>query len=76
MLRGSEEPVKGFPPTTTPLRGFHFPGKEKLKGKRVAGILYLCYRTRITIEFNFEFGFEKSNLMKTSFHGDAVIETL
>ena len=34
-----------------------------LKSKGVAGILYLCYRTRIEIEFNFEFGFEKSNLI-------------
>ena len=44
--------------------------------KRVAGILYLCYRIRIALKFNFEFGFEKSNLMRSSFHGDAMINTL
>ena len=44
------------------------------KRKRVAGIHHLCYRTRIAIEFNFEFGFGKSNLMRRSFQGDALIE--
>ena len=44
--------------------------------KRVDGIVYLWYRTRIAIEFNFEFGLEKSNLMRRSFHGDDVINAL
>ena len=44
------------------------------KKKRVAGILYLCYRTRIAMEFNFEFGFKESNLKRRSFHGGALIE--
>ena len=29
--------------------------------KRVAGILYFCYRTRVAKEFDFEFGFKKTN---------------
>ena len=38
-----------------------FPKGKRTSGmpKRLAGILYLCYRTRITMEFNFEFGFKK-----------------
>ena len=32
---------------------------QLLSKKRVAGILYLCYRTRIVTQFNFEFGFKK-----------------
>ena len=42
--------------------------------KRVDGILYLCYRIRIVIEFTFEFELDESNLMRRSFHGDALIE--
>ena len=38
--------------------------------KRVDGIIYLWYRTRIAIEINFEFGLEKGNLMRRSFHSD------
>ena len=36
---------------------------ERFQQKCVARIPYL-YRTRIAVEFNFEFGFKKSNLMR------------
>ena len=41
--------------------------------KRLARILYLCFCTRIAMEFHFEFGFKESNLVRRSFH---VINTL
>ena len=54
---------------------FIFPLKMNCrKNKRVAEILYLCYRTRIEIEFNFEFGFKKTNPVRSYFNGDALIE--
>ena len=61
--------------SSLPLKGFGFWTNDKIQiRKRLAGILYLCYRTRITMEFNFEFGFTKSNLIRRSFHGGALIE--